>query len=202
MNPKHVLKVKWNLSCVTLLIGIKIHEVGDSFSIKKGSRFPTPVQGQEQWKCCGQMGLVPDIPHHSAWGKRETQHEEKGKLNTRKRETQHEGKMETQHEGKGKVSMREKENSAWGEKETQHEEKGKSTRKKRNSEPGKRETQHSKCSHPKIFPWGRRLCPCTDQPCLQQEKQELGSNKRLRVSKNLSRFHWVRILMAVSKVWQ
>lgn len=65
---------------------------------------------------------------------------------------------------------------------------------------GKRETHHSKCPHTKMFPWERRVCSCTEQPRIQQEKWELGANKRLRENKNLSRIPRFCILMAVLKV--
>lgn len=123
----------------------------------------------------------PKEKRNSTWGqrksqneKRGTQHEGKGKLNTRENETQHKGKGKINMEEKGKLNMRAKGNSTWG--------------KKGNSTPKQRETHHSKCSHPKIFPWKRMFCPYTEQPWLQQEKQELGSNKRLRKNKNLSRY--------------
>lgn len=51
VNPNHVFKVKWNLSCVTLLIDIKIHGVGDTFSIKG-------VLGTEVSYPCAEAGAV------------------------------------------------------------------------------------------------------------------------------------------------
>lgn len=51
MDPDHVLGVKWNWSCVTLLIAVKIHEVGDTFSIERAS-------GAEVFYPCAGAGAV------------------------------------------------------------------------------------------------------------------------------------------------